>query len=99
MRTPFICNKLPLNWIAVEIWPTILKKEKVAEKRKKCAGKGKKGRKREKGLKKTPAEKKINIKVFTGYDLAPPDVQVCSSPTSQHFARDATSEDREGSCD
>ena len=56
MRTPFICSKLQLSWIAT-------------------------------------------TRMFAGYDLAPPDVQICSSPTSQHFARDATTEDREGSCD
>ena len=36
-------------------------------------------------------------RMFAGYDLAPPDVQICSSPPSQHFARDAPAQDTEGS--
>ena len=48
-------------------------------------------------------KKKLNLsqnylkKIIPGHDLAPPDVQICSSPPSQHFARDATAQDTEGS--
>ena len=44
--------------------------------------------------------KYTEVKSFAGYDLAPQDVQICSSPASKYFACNAPTEDRdEGSCD